>query len=51
MTDPERRSESPEVDITNEFTCFMCNGHVTLLGIIRLEPDIIRLISGENGYV
>ena len=42
MTDTEN------IDISREFTGFLCNGHVTLLGSIKLESNLVRLTENSG---
>ena len=38
------------VDVSREFTCFLCNGYMTMLGSIQVEEQFIRL-RAANGLV
>ncbi len=37
------------VDVTHEFSCFLCNGYSTVLGSIKMEDQFLRLATA-NGY-
>ncbi len=36
------------LDISREFSCFLCNGYITLLGSITMETNSLRL-AAANG--
>lgn len=36
------------VDIDREFTCFLCNGFITILGSVKVE-DHLLILTAANG--
>ena len=38
-----RQGDGDRLDISRDFSCFLCNGHVVVQGCITLEPSFVRL--------
>ena len=46
----QQRDDDQIMDLTKEFTCFLCNGVTTCLGSVELEKEMIHFV-GAAGYV